>query len=426
MRDTIDGATSDGDPARTAATPEEWTRLHKRLTDIGRHCRALPKRERPGYLGSQARETFGLEVERLRGGGPFHGLMAREAYAVEFLAALLEGSAGGKGTDRAIYARMRDRLLGFHPKVAVLRRTVARYLGTRMPILLIGDRGTGKGVLARAAARALDRTELLTVPLSGIPESLAESELFGHRKGAFTGAERDRSGILQTASRAGAMVYLDDVGECAVALQAKLLTALEEGIIRPVGSDREVSIGSGLGRRYRLIASCHPSSLGNLRPDLRDRLSALPAWVPRLRDRGADILLLADRAATRIAQELGAGQPTFSTGARVAMLRFPWPGNVRQLFSVVGRAIVHADVGDAVIRRRHLARLLEEEARLTPGDAGTVPESVLPDELEGWPSLAEVEDRYIARVLAATGGRIGDASRILQIHRSTLRRRLRG
>ena len=424
MRETADGTSRNGGSESKAPTAEDWARLHARLTDIRDHCEGLPKRERPAYLGTQAREICGLGVERLRAGGPFGGVTTSEAYAAEFLAAQLGPAAASEATKRAIEGRIRTRFLGFHPEVAALRRKLARYLGPRMPILLIGDRGTGKGVLARAAAKALGRAKLLTVPLSGVPEGLAESELFGHHKGAFTGAIKDRKGILLTASESGAMVYLDDVGECPAALQGKLLTALEEGIIRPVGSDEQVSIGSGLNRRFRLISSCQPSTLGNLRSDVRDRLSALPAWVPPLGHRGADILVLADRALVRIARELKAGRPTLSHGARVAMLRFGWPGNVRQLFSVVGRAIVLADGSDAVISRSQIGGLLEEETRLMPPDAGTVPESELTGALEDWPSLSEVEDRYIARVLAATGGRMGAAAQILGIHRGTLRRRL--
>ena len=195
-----------------------------------------------------------------------------------------------------VEARIRNDFLGFHPKIAELRRTMVRYLGCRLPVLLVGDRGTGKGALTRAAASMLNGSGLVTVSLAGVPDSLAESELFGHRKGAFTDAIRDRLGIFRTASRSDGLVYLDDVAECSPGLQAKLLTALEEGVIRPVGSDSEFVIGSGLERCFRLLSSCQPASLRKLRLDLRDRLSALPVWIPPLRERGPDILLLADRA----------------------------------------------------------------------------------------------------------------------------------
>ena len=137
MREAGDGATRDGYPARTPPTAEAWARLHELLAGIGDRSRGLPEREWRAYLATQAREMCGQRPERLRRGGPFHGLMAHEAYAAEFLGALLVGSEEGGATDRAIEARMRTRFLGWHPQIAELRRTVARYLGVRMPILLI-------------------------------------------------------------------------------------------------------------------------------------------------------------------------------------------------------------------------------------------------------------------------------------------------
>ena len=414
-------------PARPRPSAGEWVRLHDRLNRIARKCGSLPSAEVRGFIAACAPEACGLTLEELERGGSFVERMAElEAYAAEFLAAALAEKGERDAPEMVLEARIRSRFLGFHPGIAELRRTFVRYLDLPLPIQLIGDRGTGKGALVRAAVRALDDRELFTVPLAGIPDSLAESELFGHRKGAFTGADRDRRGILRTASRRESIVYLDDVAECSASLQAKLLTALEEGVIRPVGSDREYSVGSGLKRRFRVLSSCHPASLGKLRADLRDRLSALPLWVPPLADRGADILLLAARAAELMSPSLGSGRKRFSAKACEALVRFEWPGNVRQLFNVVSRAMLNCDDGDAVIGHATVNAMFREERLLSPTHGPAQPGSVsVPAALDDWPTLAEVEDRYIARVLEATGGRVTSAARILGIHRSTLRRRRR-
>lgn len=408
-------------------TAEEWVQLHERLNRIVRKCRSLPGSEVRGFIERCTTEMCGLTLEDLERGGSLVERMAElEAYAAEFLAAALAEKGEGDAPGVVLKARMRSRFIGFHPRVAELGRRFVQYLGLPLPILLIGDRGTGKGALVRAAVRVLDGKELFTVPLAGIPDSLAESELFGHRKGAFTGADRDREGILRTASRKESFVYLDDVAECSASLQAKLLTALEEGVVRPVGSDRDYSVGSGLKRRFRVLSSCHPESLGKLRADLRDRLSALPLWVPPLRDRGADILLLATHAAELTSRRLGLGRKSFSAKACEAMVRFEWPGNVRQLFNVVSRTILRCPDGEAVVGRRLLADAQREERLLSVSHEATQTGCVsVPAALDEWPTLAEVEERYIARVLDATGGRVTEAARILGIHRSTVRRRRR-
>jgi DNA-binding NtrC family response regulator len=412
-------------PARPPPSAEEWVQLHDRLHGIARECGSLPAAGVREFIATCAPELCGLTPEDLERGGSFDEQVAElEAYAAEFLAAALTGRAERDAPDMLREARIRSRFLGFHPKIAELRRTFVRYLGLPLPILLIGDRGSGKGALVRAAVHALDEKELFTVPLAGIPDSLAESELFGHRKGAFTGADRDRDGILRTASGRESNVYLDDVAECSASLQAKLLTALEEGVVRPVGSDREYSIGSGRNRRFRVMSSCHPASLRKLRTDLRDRLSALPLWVPPLRDRGADILLLATRVGELMSRRLGFGRKKFSAKACETLVRFEWPGNVRQLFNVVSRAIVRSQDGDAVVGRKMIAEIQREERLLSLSYEAAQADTVsLPAALDDWPTLAEVEDRYIARVLDATGARVTEAARILGIHRSTVRRR---
>lgn len=409
--------------AGTPPTAEDWALLYERLTGIARHCRQLPEGERRGFLAASAPEACGLDLERIALGGPFQGRTTQlETYSAEFFAHLLRGLAEGPPAGLPAEARIRSDFLGFHPKIADLRRAIVCYLESRLPILLVGDRGTGKGALARASARTLNGSALLTVSMAGVPDSLAESELFGHEKGAFTDAIRDRRGIFRTASGTNGLVYLDDVAECSSGLQAKLLTALEEGVIRPLGSDTEFEIGSGMDRGFRLLSSCQPASLGKLRPDLRDRLSALPVWIPPLRERGPDILLLADRAAGLMRDRLGVEPRVFSRTASVALLEYAWPGNVRQLFNVVGRTIVR--FGDRVtIDGQRVRMVLDEEELLADHGNAASGKDALDFGEDGWPTLAEMEERYIARVLETTGGNISQAARILGIHRTTLQRR---
>ena len=380
-------------------------------------------------IATRAAQLCGLSLRRLARGGPFDVRMGElAAYASEFLAAELAEAGGTAARDKAAETRTRSAFVGFHPRIAELRRRFVRYLDSPLPIMLIGDRGTGKGALVRAAAKALGASDLFTVALAGVPDSLAESELFGHRKGAFTGADRDRTGILRTAAQKGSIVYLDDVAECSPSLQAKLLTALEEGIVRPVGSDREHSFGSGLDRRFRIVSSSHPGSLGKLRLDLRDRLTALPLSVPPLRRRGADILLLAARASELVSRGLGRDRVNLSAKACETLVRFDWPGNVRQLFNVIGRAIVLHNDGDSAVTRGTVAEVLAEETRLSDlsSDDKRARSASPKGQPAEWPTLAEVEERYIADVLEATGGRLSAAARILGVHRSTVRRRRKG
>ncbi len=177
--------------------------------------------------------------------------------------------------------------------MVTIRSQVPRYASTKLPVMLLGERGVGKGQLLRAIASTWPKpAALVTVSLAALPESLAESELFGHVKGAYTGATASRHGLIMTAHNDRGGLYLDDVGECPPTVQAKLLTCLDDGILRAVGSDKGISIGRGLDRRFAVFSSAQPGSLGRLRPDLRDRLASHLVVIPPLSERGLDILLL--------------------------------------------------------------------------------------------------------------------------------------
>ena len=325
--------------------------------------------------------------------------------------------------------------LGYSREVAMIRSRIGRLASTPAPVLVVGDRGTGKGQLVRAMCARMGTTPLV-VPLASVSKELGDAELFGHVKGAFTGAGNERAGILLTAHRDQRLLYLDDVSECSPAVQAKLLTALDDGTIRPVGSDDIVPLGRGPKRGFRLVSSSQRSSLHKLRPDLLDRLSTIQVWIPPLRKRGLDILLLADRFV-----ELGfgkrGGNNTLSRAAHRLLLNYSWPGNVRQLMSVVSRA--GFEVGHrGRIGASTLAACLDAEQRLADaagrGDApgvdsgnGTGPD--LPDRpLRAdngpacFPTMAEVRDLHFRRALDQAHGSVTRAATLLNVHRSTLQR----
>jgi sigma-54 specific flagellar transcriptional regulator A len=208
-------------------------------------------------------------------------------------------------------------------------------------ILLTGETGSGKELFARAIhhGSARDGKAFVAVNCAAIPESLIESELFGHLRGSFTGASTPRSGRFVAAN--GGTIFLDEIGDLPLAAQAKLLRVLEQRTVFPVGADNEVPVD------VRVVAATHRDleemvSRGQFRADLYFRLSVVPLDLPSLRVRGNDILLLAEAAIRRVVSH-GARMVTLDASARASLLDYAWPGNVRELNHVVERAVVLAD-----------------------------------------------------------------------------------
>ena len=333
-------------------------------------------------------------------------------YASAYLEDLATGGSPPSDTD----------LIGYHPEIEKIRAQVRKLADTIWPVLLVGERGTGKGHLLRAIMKSTGKAPLV-VALAGMPEHLADPELFGHTKGAFTGAHKARDGIILTAHRSRSPIFLDDVGECPPAVQTKLLTVLDDGVFRPIGSDEVLSVGRGTKRRFCIYAASQPESLAKLRPDLRDRLATIMVLIPPLRKPGIDIMLLADH----FLREAGAaGQTTAKTlsdEARLVLLEQDWPGNVRQLSSVMARADFEAGdraVLDAVAVRASL--------RAEP-DTGRDPSDPLPDDdssVARFPTMVEVTDRHFQEALDRTGENVSAAAKLLGVHRSTVHEWLRG
>jgi two-component system response regulator HydG len=274
-------------------------------------------------------------------------------------------------------------------------------------VLITGESGTGKELAARAIHYSSVRSSAPFVPVNcgGIPEGLLESELFGHVKGAFTGATESRAGFFHAAD--GGTIFLDEISDMSLAMQVKLLRVLQDKEVCMVGSNRTRKVD------VRILAATNKNlqDLVNkelFREDLFYRLNVITITIPPLRERGDDILLLANDFLNRFAAGAGKTTPGFSDEALQSLLSYNWPGNVRELENVIQRLVVMTD-GD-VIDVPDLPSLMRFSALRKTGLTRT---------------LAEVESEYITNVLASVGGNKTRAAEILRIDRKTLREKLK-
>jgi two-component system response regulator HydG len=306
------------------------------------------------------------------------------------------------------------RVVARSPAMQAVLRRAARFAASDAPIAVLGETGTGKEVIARIVHASSPRAEhpFVAVNVAALPADLLESELFGHGKGAFTGAASARRGLFEAAD--GGTLFLDEIGEMPLPLQAKLLRALQDGEVRRVGESTSFSVD------VRVVCATHRDLAdrvrhGLFREDLFYRLKVLTLEMPTLRERREDILPLAQHFLA-LERTSACG---FSSGARERLLTHAWPGNVRELENVVKHGAALA-TGDEVTEEDLPAELLrgrEPAARASAGRAA--PRSV------ALPTLAEVERAHIERVLEACGGSQTEAARVLGIGRNTLWRKLR-
>jgi DNA-binding NtrC family response regulator len=301
-------------------------------------------------------------------------------------------------------------------------RDVRRFIETVGPsgetVALFGETGTGKEVAARhihlASKRA--RGPFVALNCACVPKDLFESELFGHKKGSFTGADRDRSGLVREAE--GGTLFIDEIGELPLELQAKLLRALETRTVRPVGSSHEVAFDA------RIVVATNRDlqrevNEGRFRRDLYYRLNVFPLVIPPLRERREDIAELATHLLGRIEGRSARLAPT----ALQALEAYDFPGNVRELLNVLRRAAVFA--GSEPIDGALLGRMLNASVfgRVDSDAGGSLPP---PEDGESPRTLSEVERAHIERVLDLHGGNVTRAAIALGIDRRTLQRKLRG
>jgi len=273
-------------------------------------------------------------------------------------------------------------------------------------VCLYGASGTGKELLARAIHRASPRREapFVAVNCGAIPEGLLESELFGHKKGSFTGAVSDRRGLFQAAQ--GGTLFLDEIGDMPLPLQVKLLRALEERKIRPVGSHEQYDVD------VRVIAATHRKLeerivSGEFREDLYYRLNVVKLYIPTLAERREDIPLLANHFLTRLAERYRRGRLAFSPEAMQLLVSAPWPGNVRQLLNVIEQAVALA--ATEVIPESLVRQALDAgDTALTPLDE----------------ARRAFERDYLVRILKITGGNVTKAARLAGRNRTEFYRLL--
>ena len=304
-----------------------------------------------------------------------------------------------------------DRVVGTSAPLTEAYRTVARVAGSSAPVLIEGESGTGKELVARALHRRSPRAgaAFVAVNCAALPEGLLEAELFGHEKGAFTGAVGRSAGRFGRAD--GGTLFLDEVGEMGLGLQAKLLRALESGEIERLGSGETTRVD------VRIVAATNREleervRSGAFREDLLYRLAVVRVTLPPLRARMDDVVPLAEAFAARFSSRYGRPVHALSKEALAALKERAWPGNVRELRNVLDRAVLLARGG--VIRSVDLAPD-GAAPTLSPweqagGDDGFSPTL----------SLREVEERHIRRVLEHTGGHLGEAADILGVHRNTM------
>jgi DNA-binding NtrC family response regulator len=298
-------------------------------------------------------------------------------------------------------------LVGVSEDIREISALIQRVAPLPSTVLIEGESGTGKEVAARALHRLSPRSGRPFVPVncSAIPASLIETELFGHVKGAFTDARADRNGLFYYAQ--GGTLFLDEVGELPLAMQTKLLRVLEERVIRPVGSEREVPVD------VRIIAASNRGlalevEAGRFRQDLFYRLDVVNITLPPLRDRPEDVPVLARHFIERLAPQLGVPALPVTPDIARRLMTYGWPGNARELRNLVERALILGHFPPD----RSAAAKTPAVAAAAAGDATPVDAT-----------LDAVEKAHILRVLASVGGNKSEAARRLGVSRKTLERK---
>jgi DNA-binding NtrC family response regulator len=301
-------------------------------------------------------------------------------------------------------------LIGTSPAMLALYKQIAQIAPTDTTVLVTGESGSGKELVAQMLHARSGRAAgpFIAVNCGGLAETLLESELFGHERGAFTGAHAQRRGLFESAN--GGTVFLDEIGDVPLKMQAQLLRVLQEGEIRRVGGDAAVSVD------VRVISATNGDlaadmAEGRMRRDLYYRLNVVALHVPPLRQRGDDVATLARHFVARHAAQIGRAVPEIAPETLARLQAHAWPGNVRELENALARAVAMSSRGI----------ILPEDLPAVVSGRPAEGASALDD---GWPTLDEVERRYVDRVLERCDGNKTDAANILGVDRRTLQRLL--
>ncbi len=319
--------------------------------------------------------------------------------------------------NRALRAQMTEQYTEFadivskSPKMASIFRTIDKVADYKTTVLISGESGVGKELVARALHQRGNRKNgpFVAVNCGAIPENLLESELFGHRKGAFTDAHADRRGLFEEAN--GGTLFLDEIGELPLSLQVKLLRVLQEEIVRRLGDTKDVKVD------VRIVAATHrdlaeEAKAGRFREDLYYRINVLSLPIPPLRERREDVPILLEHFIVKQNAKLGTDVRGFASEAKKILLEYGWPGNVRELENTVERAMVLAEgpiLGESELPERMKAALDPVRQKLESG------------ELSIKKTMASVEAILIRRALEKTKGNRTRAAEVLEIsHRALL------
>ncbi len=312
-------------------------------------------------------------------------------------------------------------IVGSSPRMMHIYSMIRQVARTRTNVLITGESGTGKELIARAIHEQSDRCDqpFVAINCGGIPETLMESELFGHKKGSFTGAAYDKKGLFESAQ--GGTVFLDEIGELSVQIQVKLLRAVQEKVVKPVGGNENIHVD------IRIISATNKKLEdevieGRFREDLFYRLNVIEIRVPPLRERKTDLRALAQHFLEKYAREMGKTVSKISSYAIDLLQKYDFPGNVRELENLMERSVALSNTNillpDSLALSVHKRRWIEgvKDRRF---DIDEVAKGVSLDAI-----LAEIEKAYIEKALACAGGSKAKAAELLDINLRSLRYRL--
>jgi len=324
-----------------------------------------------------------------------------------------------KGSNADFAFKLDAVLIGQHPTVVKLRQLIERVARTEATVLISGESGTGKEVVARAIHILSGRRDHAFVPVNcaAIPHDLLESEMFGHERGAFTGASGHRQGLFALAN--GGTLFLDEIGEMPLILQAKLLRVLEDGVIRPVGSDRGFQVDA------RVIAASNADlgiavKRGAFREDLYYRIQVIPMALAPLRERRSDIPILVEHFLHNARERMPGRDVTVSREAMVHLWSYDWPGNVRELENMIERLIIMSN--DDVLDTPILPANLVSANRTVDAQ---IPDKLTEAGLDLNAVVRELEGKLINEALTQTGGNKQAAAKLLGLKRTTFAAKLR-
>jgi two-component system response regulator PilR (NtrC family) len=316
---------------------------------------------------------------------------------------------------------LRSMIVGNSPAMLHIYKWIEQVAKTKTNVLITGESGTGKEVIAKAIHQESDRNQkpFMVINCGGIPETLMESELFGHKKGAFTGATHDKKGLFEIAHKG--TVFLDEIGELSLPIQVKLLRAVQEKVFKPVGGNEDISVD------IRIISATNKSLEeevigGNFREDLFYRLNVIEIKVPPLRDRKADLRPLAQHFLEKYSNEMGKEITKFSSYALDLLKKYDFPGNIRELENLLERSVALSTTNiilpDSLALSLHKRRWIEgfKDRRF---DLDEVARGVALDSI-----LEEIERGYLKKALDCSNGNKNKAAELLGISFRSLRYRL--